>query len=133
MIPPTCAALDAQIKWVGTTLAPLVATKLDTERIQKAVDILLTSVRISGGGKFSFNGYDEKHRVGAKLDNVLITDGAAYTYSLHHLDLVLGPGAVNMRFAGGGKISIDDSTVKGSESNGWAEGCAEKFVAFPLE
>ena len=38
VIPPTCAALDAQIKWVGTTLAPSDATKLDTERIQKAMD-----------------------------------------------------------------------------------------------
>jgi polygalacturonase len=96
-------------------------------------DILLTNVRISGGGKFSFNGYDEKHRVGAKLDNVLITDGAAYTYSLHHADLLLGPGSVNLKFSGDGKSSIADITVKGTPSKGSAESCAEKFVAFPKE
>jgi polygalacturonase len=96
-------------------------------------DIVMTNVRISGGGKFSFNGYDEKHRVGARLDNVLITDGAEYSYSLHHADVVLGPGPVNLRFAGGGKSSIEDSTIKGSPSNGKAESCAEKFVAFPVE
>lgn len=96
-------------------------------------DVTLTNVRISGGGKFSFNGYDEKHRVGATLDNVLVTDGAAYTYSLHHADLLLGPGSVNLKFSSDGKNSIADSTVKGSPSNGKAESCAEKFVAFPKE
>ena len=96
-------------------------------------DILLTNVRISGGGKFSFNGYDEKHRVGATLDNVLITDAATYTYSLHHSDLLLGPGAVNLRFSTDGKSTMADSTIKGAPGKGSAESCAEKFVAFPQE
>ena len=96
-------------------------------------DILLTNVRISGGGKFSFNGYDEKHRVSATLHNVLITDSADYKYSLHHADLLLGPGSVNLKFSGDGKSSIADSTIKGTPSKGLAESCAEKFVAFPVE
>ena len=96
-------------------------------------DILLTNVRISGGGKLSFNGYDEKHRVGATLDNVLITDGVAYTYSLHHSDLQLGPGAVNLKFSTDGKSSVADSTIKGSPGKGSAASCAEKFVSFPME
>jgi len=96
-------------------------------------DVTMTNVRISGGGKFSFNGYDEKHRVGATLDNVLITDGAPYSYSLHHADLLLGPGSVNLKFSSDGKSSIADSTIKGSPSKGSAESCAAKFVAFPKE
>jgi polygalacturonase len=94
-------------------------------------DITLVNVRISGGGKFSFNGYDKDHRVGATLDNVLITDGAKYDYSVHHADLKLGPGPVNLTFKPGPKGSIEDSTIEGKPSVGKADSCAEKFVAFP--
>ena len=93
-------------------------------------DITLVNVRVSGGGKFSFNGYDATHRVGATLDNVLITDGAMYDYSVHHADLKLGPGPANLKFAGG-KSSVEDSTVEGKPSAGKPESCAEKFVPFP--
>ncbi len=55
-------------------------------------DITLHNVRVSGGGKISFNGYDSDHRVAAQLDGVLLTDSAAYTYSLNHADIRLGPG-----------------------------------------
>jgi len=43
------------------------------------LDIHLHNVRISGAGKISFNGYDQDHRVAARLDGVLLTDAAAYT------------------------------------------------------
>ena len=89
-------------------------------------DITLHDVRISGGGKFSFNGYDSTHRVGATLDNVLITDGAAYKYELHHADLHLGPGPVNLKLPAG-----EDFTVTGAATNGKPEHCSEKFVPFP--
>jgi polygalacturonase len=96
-------------------------------------DVLLTNVRVSGGGKFSFNGYDKEHRVGAQLDNVLITDGAEYKYSTHHADLVLGSGAVNLTFKPDAKNTMEDSTLKGKQSAGKAESCAEKFVPFPVQ
>jgi polygalacturonase len=93
-------------------------------------DITLVNVRISGGGKFSFNGYDATHRVGATLDNVLITDSASYDYSVHHADLKLGPGPVNLKFSGG-KSYIEGSTIEGKPSTGKPESCSEKFVPFP--
>lgn len=96
-------------------------------------DILLTNVRISGGGKFSFNGYDEKHRVSATLDNVLITDTASYKYSLHHADLLLGRGPVNLTFSGEGSSLVADSTLRGAPGKGSAASCTEKFVPFPVE
>jgi polygalacturonase len=95
-------------------------------------DITLHNVRISGGGKFSFNGYDTTHRVAAKLDNVLITDaasGAKYTYSLHHSDVTIGPGPSNLQLA---PNSTDDFTLTGKPSEGKAESCEGKFVPFPV-
>jgi polygalacturonase len=109
------------------------AGTLTGDKMPTMEDVALTNVRVSGGGKISFNGYDEKHRIGAKLDNVLITDGAEYKYSLHHADLVLGPGAVNLKFTTDAKNPVVDSTVKGTQGKGSAESCTEKFVAFPKE
>jgi polygalacturonase len=89
-------------------------------------DVTLHDVRISGGGKFSFNGYDTTHRVGVTLDNVLTTDGAAYQDAIHHADIHLGPGPVNLPLTGG-----EDSTITGAAGHGTADGCGEKFVEFP--
>jgi polygalacturonase len=92
-------------------------------------DVTLHNVRISGGGKFSFNGYDKEHRVGVDLDNVLITDGVGeYKYAIHHADIKLGQGPVNLQFPGG-----EDSTLTGKPSNGTAAGCDAKWVPFPGE
>jgi polygalacturonase len=91
-------------------------------------DITLRNVRVSGGGKISFNGYAKEYRIGTTLDNVLLTDSAAYTYSIHHADLVFGPGPVNLKPVGG-----VDSTLQGKPGSGRPESCAEKFVPFPHE
>ena len=91
-------------------------------------DVTLHNVRISGAGKFSFDGYDKGHRVGVNLDNVLTTDGAAYKYSIHHADIHLGPGPVNLQFPGG-----EDSTLTGKPSNGTPASCDSKYVPFPAE
>ena len=96
-------------------------------------DITLTNIRLSGGGKISFNGYDESHRVAAVLSNVLITDpAAAYTYSVHHADLRLGPGPVNLQFPTA-PPAFANSTVQGAAHSGTAAPCAEKFVPFPVQ
>jgi polygalacturonase len=89
-------------------------------------DIRLHQVRVSGGGKISFNGYAKDYRVGVTLDDVLLTDSAAYTYSIHHADVVLGPGPANLKLEGG-----VDSTLKGTPGNGAAASCTDKFVPFP--
>ncbi|HEX3373069.1 MAG TPA: glycosyl hydrolase family 28 protein, partial [Edaphobacter sp.] len=89
-------------------------------------DITLRNVRVSGGGKISFNGYAKDYRVGVKLDDVLLTDSAAYSYAIHHADLVFGPGPVNLKPAG-----EVDSTLHGKSDNGKPQSCADKFVPFP--
>lgn len=89
-------------------------------------DITLKNVRISGGGKFSFNGYAKDYRIATRFDGVQITDEASYTYSLNHADLTLGPGPTNLHFPAG-----EDSTVTGTATEGNPASCAEKFVPFP--
>lgn len=91
-------------------------------------DIILRNVRISGGGKISFNGYAKDFRIGVNLDNVLLTDSAPYKYSLHHADLVFGPSPVNLEPSGG-----DDSTLTGMPGKGSPASCSDKFVPFPKE
>jgi polygalacturonase len=89
-------------------------------------DVTLHDVRVSGGGKISFNGYAENYRVEATLDDVLLTDAANYSYSLHYADLHLGPGPVNLPLSGG-----VDTTVQGKPGRGTAASCVDKFVGFP--
>ena len=87
-------------------------------------DVTLHNVRVSGGGKISFNGYDPEHRVAALLDGVWLTDTAAYSYSLHHSDLQLV--STNLQPVGG-----EDVTVQGKPTKGEPATCAEKFLDFP--
>jgi polygalacturonase len=91
-------------------------------------DVTLHNVRVSGGGKISFNGYATDYRVAAILDNVLLTDAETYTYSIHHADIVLGPGPANLKLSGG-----VDSTSQGTPGKGAVASCADKFVPFPKE
>jgi polygalacturonase len=89
-------------------------------------DITLHNVRVSGGGKITFNGYDAAHRIAVTLDGVQITDMDNYTYSLHHADIRLGPGPTNLKLPAG-----EDSTVQGTPAEGEPASCADKFVPFP--
>jgi len=92
-------------------------------------DVTLHNVRVSGGGKITFNGYEHDYRVQANLDNVLLTDNANYTYSLSHADLHLGPGPVNLKFPAG-----TDSTVEGTPAaTGTPASCDAMFVPFPVQ
>jgi polygalacturonase len=89
-------------------------------------NITLKDIRISGGGKFSFNGYAKDYRIAATLDGVQIADDAKYTYDLHHADLTLGPNPTNLHFPTG-----EDSTVTGTPAEGSPASCTDKFVPFP--
>jgi polygalacturonase len=89
-------------------------------------DITLHRVRVSGGGKISFNGYAKDYRIGVILDDVLLSDGTPYTYSIRHADIVLGPRPVNLKIPDG-----VDSTLEGLPGQGRAASCAAKFVPFP--
>jgi polygalacturonase len=91
-------------------------------------DIVLHDVRIDGGGKIVFNGFDATHRIGVQLDGVELLDGAAkYKFQMQYTDLVFGPGPVNFMPAG------TDSTRTGTPGKGSLPGCAAKFVPFPTE
>jgi polygalacturonase len=91
-------------------------------------DVTLHNVRVSGGGKISFNGYAKEYRIAATLDGVQITDQADYTYSLNHSDLKLGPGPVNLKLPVG-----EDSTIQGTPSSGTPASCANKLADFPQQ
>ncbi|MDR3723991.1 MAG: glycosyl hydrolase family 28 protein [Terracidiphilus sp.] len=88
--------------------------------------ITLHNVRVSGGGKLTFNGYDPSHRITTTLDGVQLTDSAPYKYVLAHSDVSLGPNATNLQLPKG-----DDSTLTGAPASATPASCAEKFVPFP--
>ena len=94
-------------------------------------DITLHNVRVSGGGKFTVNGYDQTHRIAATLDGVQITDDAKYTYEVNHADLTLGTDPTNLDLPAGPDLVKDDSTVTGKPVEGNPLSCADKFVTFP--
>ncbi len=93
-------------------------------------DITLHNVRISGGGKILFDGYDHEHRAQVLLDGVFLTDVVGgpkpYTYTFDNADVTYGPGGSNLQVPAG-----NDATITGKPSQGKPESCAEKFVPFP--
>lgn len=89
--------------------------------------ILLHNVRVSGGGKISFSGYDATHRIAATLDGVWLTDQAKYSYKFAHSDISLLPEATNLQLPKG-----EDATVTGTPSIPTKPAaCQEMFLPFP--
>jgi polygalacturonase len=89
-------------------------------------DITLRNVRISGGGRIQFNGFDDTHRVAVTLDGVYLLDGAdRYRTRTIHADLTFGAAPVNLVLIG------DDSTAINKPARGSLPGCTAKFVPFP--
>ena len=93
-------------------------------------DITLKNVRISGGGKILFDGYDHDHRAQITLDGVWLTDAAnpakPYTYTFDYADIIFGPGGTNLQLS----APSTDVTVTGKPA-GKPDSCAAKFVPFP--
>jgi polygalacturonase len=94
-------------------------------------NITLHNVRVSGGGKITFNGYGHDYRIAATLSGVQITDDATYTYQVDHADVTLGPEPTNLQLPAGPDATNNDATVKGTPAEGNPASCADKFVAFP--
>ena len=92
-------------------------------------DITLHNVRISGGGKILFDGYDHDHRTAVRLDNVFLTnqDTQKYDYIINNADITISPAPTNLQIPPGA-----DSTLTGKPSEGRAISCEEKFVSFPV-
>jgi len=95
-------------------------------------DITLRNVRVSGGGKILFDGYDHDHRAQITLDGVWLTDAAnpdkPYTYTFDYADITYGPGGSNIQ----PPTPATDVTITGKPSAGNAASCADKFVPFPV-
>jgi polygalacturonase len=93
-------------------------------------DITLHNVRVSGGGKILFDGYDHEHRAQVLLDGVYLTDDGKsptpYTYTFDYADVTYGPGGSNLQFPAG-----TDVTLTGKPTAAMAASCADKFVPFP--
>lgn len=89
-------------------------------------DITLRNVRVSGGGKISFNGYSSDHRIGVTLDTVVVSGPEPYQYSIRYTDFRLGPGPVNL------KLSGDESTLSDKVTSSTVPtSCSAMFVPFP--
>jgi polygalacturonase len=95
-------------------------------------DITLHNVRVSGGGKILFDGYDHDHRATINLDGVAVTDAAApttpYTYTFDNADITYAAGGSNIKLPDG-----TDTTLTGKPSEGKPASCTEKFVPFPQQ
>ncbi|HEX9199513.1 MAG TPA: glycosyl hydrolase family 28 protein [Acidobacteriaceae bacterium] len=93
-------------------------------------DITLHNVRVSGGGKILFDGYDHEHRAQITLDGVYLTDAGnpakPYTYTFDNADVIYGPGGSNLKIPAG-----TDATLTGKPSDGNPASCTDKFVPFP--
>ncbi len=89
-------------------------------------DITLHNVRVSGGGKITFNGYDSAHRIAVTLNGVQSTDKADYRYKVAHADLTLGPEPTNLQLPQG-----PDSTIHGHPEEVHPPACTAMFVPFP--
>jgi polygalacturonase len=88
--------------------------------------IRMENVRVLGGGKITLDGYDTRHRLGIRFDNVVVDDPAAIKVGASHAEIVLGPGPANFRPAG------EDVTLSGAPGEGKPNACAGKFVPFPV-
>lgn len=89
--------------------------------------ILLKNIHILNPGRITLDGYDAAHRLGMKLDNVILDDPAETRISAVHARIHLGPGPVNFRPSG------DDVVVTGSPGQGKAYNCSGKFPPFPAQ
>ncbi len=94
-------------------------------------DVTLRNIRISGGGKILFDGYDHDHRAQINLDGVYLTDSAApdkpYTYTFDYADITYAPGGSNINLP----TPATDVTITGKPSEGKPASCTEKFAPFP--
>ena len=88
-------------------------------------DIRLSNVRVLEGGKVILEGYDAARPLRMTWDNVTFDDPAKYTVSASHLELVQGPGPVNLIVKG------DDVRVSGKASTAPANACEGKVLPFP--
>lgn len=106
-----------------TAAGTLQGTRLPVYR-----DITLRHVRISGGGRITFDGYDRTHRIGVTLDGVTVNAENPYIYTIRHTDFQIDSAPMNLTLIG------TDSTISGKASAQEKPlPCTGKFVPFPAQ
>jgi polygalacturonase len=96
-----------------------------SDRLPWFTGIVLRNVRVSGPGKITLDGYDEKHKLAIAFDNVIVDDLKAVKFVSDHATVQLGPGPVNFQPSG------DGVTLEGAPGNGQPQSCEAKFVPMP--
>ncbi len=96
------------------------------DRLPWFTGIVLRNVRVSGPGRITLDGFDEKHRLGIAFDNVVIDDLKTVKFVSSHAAVKLGPGPVNFKPTG------EDVTVEGAPGDGAPNSCQDKFVPMPI-
>ncbi len=95
----------------------------DGAKLPHFTGIELHDVRIEGGGKLTFQGFDATHKLGMTLDNVHADAGVKVVGE--HAELTFGPGPVSFQVTGA------DVAVKTLPGKGAPNACVSKFVPLP--
>jgi polygalacturonase len=95
----------------------------DRDKLPAFTGIVLRDVRVFAGGKITLDGFDDRHRLGIRFDNVILDAPAKIT--ANHAEIAIGPGPVNFNPAG------DDVAVVGKPGTGQPNKREAKFVEFP--
>jgi polygalacturonase len=95
------------------------------DRLPWFTDIVLRNVRVSGPGKITLDGFDDKHPLGIAFENVVVDDLKAVKFVSDHARVTAGPGGMNFKPAG------EDVVVEGSAGEGKPNSCEGKFVPMP--
>lgn len=93
-------------------------------------DIVLRNVRIMDGGKVTFDGYDDAHRIGITLDNVTTDAPTATKFTMAFTDLIVTSGGTTLPVPStpGGTISIDKDVTPAVGGKPSPNACTGKFI-----
>ncbi len=93
-------------------------------------DIVLRNVRIMDGGKVTFDGYDDRHRLGLTLDNVTTDVPSATKFTMAFTDLIITSGGTTLPrpTLPGVTVSIDKEVTPMPAGTSEPNACAGKFI-----
>ncbi len=97
----------------------------DGKLLPQFTGIVLTNIRIIGGGKLTLNGYDAAHKLGMTFFNVTLADPDKIKVVAEHADLTFGGGSTDFHPKG------EDVRVRTGAGNAKPNSCQEMFVPFP--
>jgi polygalacturonase len=95
------------------------------DKLPQFRNIVLSNVRIDGGGRLTLDGYDATHPLGMMFDGVTLSSPNSIKIAAKFANLELGPGPVNFLATG------EDVKITGKPGNGKPSSCEGKFVPMP--